>query len=115
MTQSTFLLEEPPARVSASPASGADWETTVVTCRLNSLDWLTASGPAGWSGRMSPASYPLSATPRPIQVRRRHQWTWDATAQKWKLKTSTAQKKYTHQQLPGRIFRNRVSVRLSDY
>lgn len=54
--QLTFLSEEPPASRSASPASEADWLTTVATSPLSFSGLLIAHGPAGWSGRTSPVS-----------------------------------------------------------
>ena len=63
-----------------------------------SLEYLRLAArlrPAGWSGRTSPASFRPSAMPRPIHVRRKTLWTWDSTARRWKLKTSTIQKNYT--------------------
>jgi len=92
---STFLLEAPPANPSRLQASEADWLTNVATSRLSILGLLTGFAPAGWYGRTCPAFYQAPLTSRPIHVRRRHQWTWDATEQRWKLKTSTAQKSYT--------------------
>ena len=56
MGQLTFLLEAPPARASASPASEADWAMTVATWPSNFSALLTEHGPAGWFGRTSPAS-----------------------------------------------------------
>ena len=56
MDQLTFLSEELPAKVSASPDSEKDWMTTVVTWRSNFLNLLTEHSPVGSFGKMSPAS-----------------------------------------------------------
>ncbi len=56
MNQSTFWSEEHLASLSASPDSEADWTMIAVTWRSSILNWLTACGPVGWSGRTSPAS-----------------------------------------------------------
>ena len=54
--QSTFLWEAPPARASASPGSEPGWLTPGETSCSPILPLLQNIGPAGWSGRMSPAS-----------------------------------------------------------
>ena len=54
--QSTFLWEEPPARASVSQGSEPDWLTPAATSCSPILLLLQNIGPAGWSGRMSPAS-----------------------------------------------------------
>lgn len=53
MIQSTFLSEEPRARISPSPDSARDWMATVATSRSNFSDLLAACGPGGLSGKMS--------------------------------------------------------------
>ena len=73
--QSTFLWEEPPARASASQDSAAAWATRAATWPSNILGWLTENAPAGWFGRMSPASSPRYLTTLPISVRRTSTWT----------------------------------------
>ena len=55
-TLSMFSSEEHLASHSQSPASEEEWLTTVVTWPFNSLRLLADCGPAGWFGRMSPAS-----------------------------------------------------------
>ena len=50
MTQSTFLLEEPPVSHSQSQDSEEEWQIAAVTCPLNSLNLLNASAPSGWFG-----------------------------------------------------------------
>jgi hypothetical protein len=95
MDQSSFWSGEHLASLSPSPVSEADFQTIVATWPSNFLSLLAEHALGGLSGRTSPASYPLKATPLQIHVRRRHLWTWDATAKKWRLKTSTPQKSYT--------------------
>ena len=95
MQLSIFSSEELPASPFQSQDSERDWLIRVATSRLRSLPLLTAIAPAGWSGRTSPASFPQIPTTVPIHVRRRHQWAWDATAQRWKLKTTTTVTKVT--------------------
>ena len=58
MGQLTFLSEAPPANLSRSQDLEAGWAMTVATSRLSILGLLTANGPDGWFGRMSPASCP---------------------------------------------------------
>ena len=55
-TQSTFWSEEHLVSLSQSPASEADWLTTVVTWPSNILGWLNDCAPSGWFGRTCPAS-----------------------------------------------------------
>ena len=92
---SIFSSEELPASPFQSQDSERDWLIRVATSRLRSLPLLTAIAPAGWSGRTSPASLAQCPTQVPIHVHRRHRWIWDATAQRWTLKTTTTQKRYT--------------------
>jgi hypothetical protein len=54
--QLTFLSAEPPANRSASPESVWDWTIRAATSQSSSWRWLNEFAPAGWSGRMSPAS-----------------------------------------------------------
>jgi hypothetical protein len=108
--QQTFWSGEHLASLSRSPVSEADWQMIVATWHSNFLDLLIAHGPDGWSGRTSPAFYQAYPTPRPIHVRRRHLWTWDATEQKWKLKTSTVQKNYTPSTASWPDFQNSGTV-----
>ena len=56
MQLSIFSLVEPPASPSASPGSEKDWTIRAATWPSSIWDWLTATGPTGWFGRMSPAS-----------------------------------------------------------
>lgn len=57
MQQLTFFAEEPPARTSVSPGSDLDWMARVAgSCSPMAL-LLADIGPAGWSGRTSPASF----------------------------------------------------------
>ena len=104
--QSTFSWEEPPVRTSASPDSEAEWLAIVAISASNFFGLLTAFAPGGWFGRTSPASFRAPPTSRPIHVHRRHQWIWDATEQKWKLKTSTTQKSFTHSTASWPDFQN---------
>jgi hypothetical protein len=55
--QSTFLLEEPPAKATASRVSEKDWMIRVVTSPSPMLQLLGDIGPDGWSGRTSPVSF----------------------------------------------------------
>lgn len=73
--QSTFLSEDLHAKPSVSPDSAADWLTRAATSRSDILQWLMHFGPAGWSTRTSPASYPQLPTSLPIHVRRLSTWT----------------------------------------
>ena len=104
--QSTFLLEEPPANRSQSRDCEKDWMILVATSPLHSLPFLTASGPAGWSGRTSPASYPLQVTPLRIRCHRQTRWTWSSTDRKWTPQTLTNQKNYTHSNASWPDFQN---------
>ena len=54
---SMFSSEEPPARVSQSPASEAAWMTSVATSCLSLARLLGDIAPLGYVGRMSPASF----------------------------------------------------------
>jgi hypothetical protein len=54
--QSTFLLVEPHASLSASPDCVAGWPTHAETWPLNIFAWLNDCGPAGLFGRTSPVS-----------------------------------------------------------
>jgi len=54
--QLTFWSAEHLASHSASPDSAKDWLTPVGTWPSSIWGWLTAFGPAGWYGRMSPVS-----------------------------------------------------------
>jgi len=84
------------ASLSQSPVSEADWQMIVATWPSNFLDLLIAHAPDGWSGRTSPAFYQAYPMPRPIHVRRRHQWIWSVKGKRWKLKkTNIIQKNYT--------------------
>ncbi len=56
MQQSTFLLEELPAKPSASLDSEKDWLILVATSRSPILLLLQSIAPSGWFGRTSPAS-----------------------------------------------------------
>ena len=56
MTQSTFLLEEPPAKASQSLAFEKDLLTRAETSCSPILPLLHAISPTGWFGRTSPAS-----------------------------------------------------------
>src|SRR5690606_16597319 len=56
LQMSIFSSEEPPVSPSASPDSEAEWLTLVATWRSSILQLLISFGPAGWSGRTSPAS-----------------------------------------------------------
>ena len=62
--QLTFLSEELPVNRSASRESDSDWMTRAATSPLSSLRWLDEFAPAGWSGRMSPASCHLGLVTR---------------------------------------------------
>lgn len=62
--QLTFLSEAPPANRSRSQESASDWTIRAATSRLNTWPWLNAFSPAGWSGRMSPASCRMIAGER---------------------------------------------------
>ncbi len=62
-----FSLQELPASPSASPASEKDWLTRAVTWPSSFLAFLTASAPAGWSGRTSPASYRVGQMRRTVR------------------------------------------------
>ena len=55
MTQSTFLLEEHPAKPSRSQDCARDWQTRAAISRSPFLEWLSTFGPAGSFGRTSPA------------------------------------------------------------
>jgi hypothetical protein len=52
---------------------------------------------------------------RPIHVSRTHLWTWDATAQKWRLKTSTTQKRYTPSSPSWPDFKNSAMASAHEY
>ena len=95
MSQLTFLSEEPPVSPLVSPDSAKDWMIRVATSRSSFLDLLTDSGLAGCFGRMCPAYCQVYPTTRPIHVRRKTRWIWNATDRKWKSATSTIQKRYT--------------------
>ena len=56
MQQSSFLLEERPAKPSASQDSEKDWLILVATSRSPILRLLQSIAPSGWFGRTSPAS-----------------------------------------------------------
>src|SRR3990167_4352933 len=58
MSQSTFLLEAPPASRSPSPESALGWTIRVATWPSNILRLLDACGPVGWYSRTCPASCP---------------------------------------------------------
>ena len=60
MQMSMFSLEELPASPSASQDSERDWQTRVATSCLRTLPLLQSIGPAGWFGRTSPASFPVT-------------------------------------------------------
>ena len=53
MDQLTLFAPERRASPSPSPDLEADWLTRVATSRLSILEFLSAFGPAGWSGRTS--------------------------------------------------------------
>ena len=57
MQISMFSSEEPPARVSQSPASEEAWMTSVATSCLSLARLLGDIAPLGYVGRMSPASF----------------------------------------------------------
>lgn len=56
MEQLTLFAPEHPAKLSQSQDSAKDWMTRVATSRSPILPFLSSIGPAGWSGRTSPAS-----------------------------------------------------------
>jgi len=56
MNQLTLFAEEPPASRFPSLDSERDWLTRVATSCLSILPLLQSIGPAGWYGKMSPAS-----------------------------------------------------------
>ena len=56
--QLTFLSEEPPARVSASPDCEKDWMMSVATLPSSFVKFLEISSRAGSFGKTCPASYP---------------------------------------------------------
>ena len=56
MQQSSFLLEEHPAKPLASQDSEKDWLILVATSRSPILQLLQSIAPSGWFGRTSPAS-----------------------------------------------------------
>ena len=60
MQMSMFSLEEPPASPSQSQDSEKDWMIRVATSCLRTLQLLQNIGPAGWFGRTSPASFPVT-------------------------------------------------------
>src|SRR5688572_30365335 len=76
------LLAGLPASPSPSPASERDWLIRVVTWPSHSLAWLTATAPAGWSGRTSPASCRrlTDGTLAPSSEGWGNSGIWDATA-----------------------------------
>lgn len=104
--QLNFSLEEPLASHSASRDCEKDWLTLVATSRSPILRLLQDIAPAGWFGRTSPASFPVKAMSLPIRVRRKILWTWDATARKWKQKTSTSLKSSMHSTASWPDFQN---------
>lgn len=59
----SFLSEEPPASLSASPASEKDWTTTAATWPSSMLTLLRDTGPAGLFGRTSPEFSAVPAEP----------------------------------------------------
>jgi hypothetical protein len=60
MSQLTFFAEEPPASHSASQDCERDWQTRVATSCLPLVPLLQSIAPAGWFGRTSPASCPVT-------------------------------------------------------
>ena len=60
MQLSMFSSEELPASPSASQDSEKDWMIRVATSCLRTLQLLQNIGPAGWFGRTSPASFPVT-------------------------------------------------------
>ena len=61
MQLSMFSSEELPARVSASPVSELAWTIRVATSCSPMLQLLADTGPDGWFGRTSPASFRTTA------------------------------------------------------
>lgn len=94
--QLTFWSEELPAKPSPLPDYVGGSAIAAATSHSNFLDWLSDSSPYGWCGRTSPACYQAFRTTLPIRCRRTSTWTYSKTERKWKLKTSTTQKSYTH-------------------
>lgn len=66
-TQSTFLLEERPAKVSPSRDSEKDWMIRVATWRSSFWELLTVTAPHGFFGRTCPASIPLGQMNRCVR------------------------------------------------
>ena len=91
--QLTFLLEEPPANPSRSPASEPDWLTPGETSPSHILPLLQNITPDGFFGRTCPEFSAAIPTTRPIQVHRQIQWIWNSTAKKWEQATTTTQSK----------------------
>ena len=66
MSQMTFLSEAPPAKISVSPESDLEWMRRVVTWPSNIFPLLADVAPAGWYGKMSPASFHHGAMTRTV-------------------------------------------------
>ena len=60
MQLSMFSSEELPASPSALQDLEKDWQIRVATSCLRTLQLLQNIGPAGWFGRTSPASFPVT-------------------------------------------------------
>lgn len=106
MNQLTFFAAEHLVNRSPLRDCAREWMTHAETSRSPILPSLDAIAPAGWFGRMSPASFHPSATPRPIHVRRRIQWIWSATDKKWQQKKITIQEKHTLSNVSSPVFQN---------
>ncbi|GAA0235689.1 hypothetical protein GCM10008965_00020 [Methylorubrum aminovorans] len=109
------MWAELPAKTSQSQDCEREWRETVATSPLNFFVLLNAYAPGGWFGRMSPASFQAYPTSLPIHVRRNHQWIWNATEQRWKLKTSTVQKSYTRSTASWPDFQNSGTGSLTEF
>ena len=81
-SQSTFLLEEHPAKVSQSPDCERDWATRVATWPSSFLALLTATAPHGSFGKMSPECIPLGQMKRTV-VRPRQQERLEQLLDDW--------------------------------
>ena len=60
MSQLGFLLEEPPARISASPDCGPVWKGIEEISHSNLGALLRESVPTGFFGKMCPVSFPIT-------------------------------------------------------
>ncbi len=68
LDQLTFLSEAVHASHSRSPENVSDWTIRAATSPLNSWRWLNEFAPAGWRGRMSPASCHLGLVTRQTRL-----------------------------------------------